>query len=148
MTLNGWLTENIDETLDQLSSELTGQVVFDFEGITATNSFGIRSWMVFMKSVAPGRQISYVKCPNHVVDIINLVPAFLGEAKIDSAFATFTCQKCDFEDNILFQRGQNIPSQTEKVIFKKACRRCGGDLEMDEEYQAFFTWLEEDSKAG
>lgn len=144
VTLNGWLAENIDDTLNQLTTELTPKVVFDFEGITATNSFGIRSWMVFTKNIQEGRQVSYIKCPNHVIDIINLVPAFLGTAKIDSAFATFTCQKCDFEENILFQRGQNIPPQTEKVIFKKACRRCQGDLEMDEEYQAFFNWLGDD----
>lgn len=109
---------------DQLVVELSGQIdedadfskilapnssayIFDFDKIKMMNSCGIREWINFIEKLPTQAQITYRKCPQVVIEQINMVQGFLrAGARIDSFYAPYYCAKKDEVIKILLKTDQ------------------------------------------
>jgi len=132
--LKGTIDE--DTLLDGIL-KLGSPLVFDFSGVTAINSCGVRSWVNFIKSI-PHIPIAYEHCPVVVVRQLNMVPSFNGHAKVESIYAPYICANCDTETQVLIPK-EKFSELAPKLPLKcQSCQKEG--LELDghpKQYTAF-----------
>ncbi len=89
---------NIDEdsnfeTLTKLDVKI---ITFDFDGIKMINSCGVRDWIQFIEKIPADTKIIYKKCPQIVIEQINMVHGFIRKgAKIDSFYAPYYSEDKD-----------------------------------------------------
>ncbi len=124
-----------DTNLDKLM-KINGPLVFNWQEISGINSCGVRTWVNFMKQVAD-RPVYYDSCPPLIVRQMNMVPSFVGHAKVLSVFASYICEACEVEKLVLIANkdfGANI-----KETFP--CQSCGnGEMEFDGQAQQYFAF--------
>ena len=116
-----------------------GEIHLNFSGVTGINSLGIRTWVNFMKELA-GKQVFYEECPPVIVRQMNMIPSFVGHAKVVSVFAPYVCEDCDQEKLVLINE-QSL-SQTEVELPKSfVCESCGkGEMELDGHPKQYFAF--------
>lgn len=131
------LQGQIDE--DTSFEDLTGvesPIVFNFKNLTAISSIGIRSWVNFLKDLA-GKEIYYEECPPLIVRQMNMVPSFIGNAKVLSVFVPYVCEKCEQEKLVLIGEAQLGKNVTESF----PCESCKqGSMEIDGHPQQYFAF--------
>ena len=131
----------IDENTD-LSSFLKykGQkLVFNFKEITSINSCGIRTWVNLMKELGSS-PIEFMECPPLVVRQMNMVPSFLGSAKVVSVYVPYVCDSCEHEDNQLVKI-DDYKSGT-PVAESLTCKNCSSEeMEMDGNVKQYFAFV-------
>lgn len=131
------LSGQIDE--DTSFEELSGvesPVVFNFKNLVGISSIGIRSWVNFLKGLA-GKQVFYEECSPLVVRQMNMVPSFLGNAKVLSVFVPYVCDNCEQEKLVLVaedQMGKKIP----EALPCESCKK--GEMELDGHPQQYFAF--------
>jgi hypothetical protein len=131
------LQGQIDE--DTSFEELVGvesPIVFNFKNLTGISSIGIRSWVNFLKELS-GKDISYEECPPLVVRQMNMVPSFIGSAKVLSVFVPYVCEKCEQEKLVLLNESQFGMKVTEAFPCE-ACKQ--GEMEIDGHPQQYFAF--------
>lgn len=120
----------------------------DLKGVTAINSVGIREWLNWIKPLTEKVQVVLMKCPKPLVFQLNMVEGFLPKnAVVKSFFVPFYCEKCDKEENILFNVGQEV--QLSPGSYKlnydlnamKSCKEAACELEMDATEAKYFQFL-------
>jgi len=119
--------------------KVAGPVVFNFRGVTAINSCGVRSWVNFLKDISD-RQVIYEECPPLIVRQMNMVPSFVGHAKVISVFGAYVCDNCDEEKLVLIKDAQYAKG---KVSIEDAmpCQECNeGEMEFDGHPQQYFAF--------
>ena len=112
------LSGTIDEDVQFPSLNLASvkQITFDLKEVKSINSVGIREWLNWIKPLAEKCQITMKNCPKTLVFQFNMVEGFLPKgSKVSSLYVPFFCEKCDLEENILFQVGQEIQLKDGKV---------------------------------
>jgi len=133
LLLKGIIDE--DTNLDQLLS-LNGPLIFSFQAVTSINSCGVRTWVNFMKQVA-NRPVYYDGCPPLIVRQMNMVPSFVGHAKVLSVFASYICDSCEKEKML------HIPNKSfgKNIQESFPCEACGnGEMEFDGQPQQYFAF--------
>lgn len=119
--------------------KLKGPLVFNMRYVTAINSCGVRNWVNFIKGLSK-MEIFYEDCPPLIVRQLNMVPSFVGHAKVLSVFGAYVCDNCDTEKLMLirqerFQGGVvNIPD----AIDCDSCKK--GEMEFDGHPQQYFAF--------
>lgn len=110
-------------------------LIFNFRGVSAINSCGVRNWVNFIKTIAD-RQVYYVECPPLVVKQMNMIPSFVGHAQVFSVHVPYVCDNCDHEKLILLTSDQfKNAAQTLK------CEKCGQtEMEFDGHPQQYFAF--------
>jgi len=129
VTVSGVIDEHADLTAVE---QVTGKVIeIDFAGVRRINSFGVRLWLNAMKKLqAPGVRIGFRGCPSVVVDQINMVHGFLGDAEVISIMVPRLCEACD--------RTADQPVEVASaraaggVIPEFPCPGCGEPMELDD----------------
>ncbi len=112
--------------------------VFDFEKISLLNSCGIREWITFLDGISEDVKITYMNCPQIIIEQMNMVHGFIKEgAKIESFYAPYYCESCDEECKVLIQTSDlkdlHAPSQK--------CEKCGEEMEFDAIEAQYFNFL-------
>lgn len=99
----------IDEDSDfsKILSTNSSIYIFDFDKIKMMNSCGIREWINFIEKLPKEAQIIYRKCPQVVIEQINMVQGFLRTgARIDSFYAPYYSEQKDEVMKILLKTEQ------------------------------------------
>ncbi|MBY0370282.1 hypothetical protein K2X33_06315 [bacterium] len=137
ITLKGVIDEDTD--FEALKKTGAPALVVNFKGVTSINSCGIRTWVNFVKELQ-STPIQYEECPPLVVRQMNMVPSFVGHAKVSSAFVPYVCDNCETEKLVLvpakdFGNGNpNIPETLK-------CESCGeGEMEIDGNPKQYFAF--------
>ena len=127
-----------DATFDTIL-KVSGGFVLNFSEVTSINSCGIRNWVNFIKTVSD-RQISYEHCPPLIVRQLNMVPSFVGPAKVASVYAAYVCDACEHEKLVLVDASKFGfgNAQVEEVL---KCDSCGkGEMEFDGHPKQYFAF--------
>lgn len=115
------------------------EVTFDFERITLLNSCGIREWISFLGTLAPATRVTYRRCPQIIIEQINMVHGFFRPgAIIESFYAPYYCAECDSETKYLLKSAQ----VRERRPPAMACPKCGAaGMEFDALADQYFHFL-------
>jgi hypothetical protein len=142
----------IDEDMQFPAIVLKGQekIVIDLHSVKAINSVGIREWLNWIRPLAEQLPIELIRCPKAIVFQFNMVEGFLPkQAKVSSFYVPFYCEKCDREDNVLFNVGTEVTVSAGVVAIefdKKAANLCKStagecEAEMDVTESKYFQFL-------
>lgn len=97
-----YIRGNVDEDAEFESlKKIEGTLVVNFKDVKTINSCGIRTWVNFLKEIQ-GRQVIYEECPPIIVRQMNMVPSFLGSAKVTSIYAPYVSEDTDEEKLVLY----------------------------------------------
>lgn len=132
-----YLSGNIDEDarFDELK-KVRGPVIFDFGGVTAINSCGVRNWVNLLKGFKQA-DIAYRRCPPTIVKQLNMVPSFMGRAKVESVFVPYVCHNCDHEQRLLVE----VRATRAGLPPRLRCENCGKEeMEIDGEEQQYLAF--------
>lgn len=109
----------------------------DFSEVTSINSCGIRSWVNFLKEME-SKEVVYVACPPLIVRQMNMVPSFVGKAKVDSVYVPFVCDLCEAEKTLLTTP---IDFKSGKLPGTVKCESCQkGEMEFDGQPKQYFAF--------
>jgi len=111
---------------------------FNFEKVEMINSCGIREWITFLGKLKPSCKVSYLRCPQVIIEQMNMVNGFVKDgAQIESFYAPYYCENCDSEKAILVK--------TKDVSSKKApkvkCEECENEMEFDGLEDQYFNFM-------
>lgn len=136
VTLKGIIDE--DTGFDALK-KAGASLIINFKGVTSINSCGIRTWVNVIKELS-GVEITYEECPPLIVRQMNMVPSFLGHAKVVSAYVPYVCDDCDAETTTLANADQ-FSSGNVTVPESMTCTSCGkGEMEIDGNPKQYFAF--------
>jgi len=126
-----------EDTLFTPIAKVGSPYVLNFKDITSINSCGIRSWVNFLKELGE-TEVFYEECPPVIVRQMNMVPSFVGRAKVLSVYVPYVCDACEKEEMKLVSE-QDFKSGNVQETF--TCPHCQkGEMELDgspEQYFAF-----------
>ncbi len=136
MALKGAINEDAD--LNQIPQTGFLEYYFDFNDVTLINSCGIRDWIGFLDKLGPKVKIVYARCPQIIIEQINMVQGFLRpNATIESFYAPYYCEHHDEEKKILLKvnevKGRKAP--------KKNCPESGEEMEFDAIEEQYFYFI-------
>ena len=141
LTYNGPINEEAEVHLTQIVSQLGTKVRINFKKVSMVNSCGVRGWVNFMRELEQNREIIYEECTSEIVMQINMIPSFKGEADVESVYGAYACEECGHNDEILFEKGKNLPESEDDEIAPVKCSQCGEEMEMEELEDEFFAFV-------
>jgi hypothetical protein len=136
------LKGQIDEDSDfsELLKLKNSEIKFDLRQVTMINSCGIREWINYIDKILGKTKISYLQCPQVIIDQINMVKGFVPSgAAIESFFAPYFCEECDKEQSVLL----NVAEMKGFSAPKQKCAKCSNDMEFDAIEQQYFHFLKQ-----
>ena len=139
---SGPINEEAEVYLSQLLPRIESNVVINLAHVNYINSCGVRGWINFMRELDNGRQIVLQECTPEIIMQINMIPSFKGKAQVGSLYASYFCDACGHEANILFETGKNMPKSPDDELATVSCPSCSSAMEMQELEEDFFAFLE------
>lgn len=132
-----FLRGNVDEDADfEVIKKITGAITINFRDVKSINSCGIRTWVNFLKELS-GRQVVYEECPPIIVRQMNMVPSFLGAAKVLSVYVPYVSDETDEEKLVLFAADKfTAPGFTIPDTITEG----GAEMELDGNPQQYFAF--------
>ena len=127
--------------LSQLLPSIESDVVINLAHVNYINSCGVRGWINFMRELDTGRRIVLEECTPEIVMQINMIPSFKGKAEIRSVYASYFCDACGHETNVLFEKNKNMPTSPETQLPMVICPNCRATMEMQELEEDFFAFM-------
>jgi anti-anti-sigma regulatory factor/DNA-directed RNA polymerase subunit RPC12/RpoP len=141
VSYRGPINEESEVHLNKILQTLGPKVRVNFSQVSMVNSCGVRSWVNFMREAEQGREISYTECTSEIVMQINMIPSFRGRSDIESVYGSYTCENCGHNQNILFEKGRNMPASEDDEVDPPACPKCNEEMEMEELEEEFFAFV-------
>lgn len=138
----GYINEDAEVHLATVPAQLGPKVIFNFKEVAAINSCGVRAWINFLRDVQKDREVIFAECTPEVISQINMIPNFLGSAKIQSVYAEYGCESCGHQEMHLFVEGKDLPTSPDDDFSERACPKCGEEMEMEEIEEEYFAWLD------
>lgn len=131
----------IDEFADlSFFKHLHGPVVLHMAAVRRINSFGVRLWMDFVRSIPSEAQVSYVEVATPLVEQMNMVQGFFGAGHVESFVAPMVCTACGETSARIFTVAE-CTKVNPPALPESRCSACqAGLLELDdieEQYLAF-----------
>jgi hypothetical protein len=126
-----------EDTLFSPITKVGAPYILNFKNITSINSCGIRSWVNFLKELG-AHEVFYEECPPVIVRQMNMVPSFVGKAKVLSVFVPYVCDACEKEHLELLSDKDFKASDLKETFPCPYCQK--GEMELDgspEQYFAF-----------
>jgi hypothetical protein len=124
----GQMDEDMD--LTKLSSISENILRFDFDEVTGINSCGIRDWIAFLEDLPSDQKIIYMRCPQIIIEQMNMVKGFLPEsASIESFYGPFFCESCDNEEKVLLKPSAITNLTAPSGLPCSACQVVGLDFD-------------------
>lgn len=113
------------------------RIIFNLEGVELINSCGIRDWIQFQKTLPSTATIVYQKCPQVIVEQLNIVKGFIREnSLIESFIAPYYNEEKDEEVKVLLTPGQVVDGKAPVIKDED-----GNELEFDEIEAQYFSFL-------
>ena len=143
VSLAGVLNEDWPKELTMLGSQIGDTVTFEFSGLKSINSYGIRNWATFIRSISKGRTVFFQGVPSIMVLQMNVIPDISGGATVKSFYGDFLCEDCGEEVVHKFE----TPLTPEKALADSQglrCKECGEALEMEVDIDSYFGFLAQD----
>ena len=143
LRLKGVIDE--DNPLASAIKKLEGRtVVIDLADVRRINSCGVRDWVNWLGDLdRAGKQVMLVKCSPTIVNQLNLVNNFVGQAMVKSFFAPYYCAGCDREQLELVQvedfAGQARPSAP--PVRGRGCTQTPCQMAFDDIEESYFAFL-------
>ncbi len=140
LTLAGDIDENAE--LSQLFSHLGGKLEIDLAGVERINSCGVREWVHFLRQVDEGTTLRFSRCSPAIVNQLNAVSNFRGDAQIESFLAPYTCERCGADElRLLLPSVHFVPLREPLVAPVFPCEQCGDVMALDELPDRYLTFL-------
>ena len=140
---SGDIDEDAEVSLGDLQGKLSGACTFHLKEVQSVNSCGVRAWINFMREAEKNTtQITFAECPPEIVSQFNMIPNFKGKAIIQSVYASYSCDNCDAQKLVLFERGKNLPDKLDASLPEVNCPSCSETMEMEDLEEEFFAWVE------
>ncbi len=113
-------------------------VVLDLAEVRRINSAGVREWVNFVAELARReRKVTLERCSVAVVQQLNMVVNFRGNADVRSVFVPYCCGACGAERSELLEVvGPGAPDVASSI----ACA-CGGTMEFDDLPETYLSFL-------
>jgi len=132
-------TGQIDEDSDFSSIKALNcsTLTFDFNEITLINSCGVREWINYVESLEHNIEIIYKRCPQIVIEQINMVHGFIRKGtKVESFYAPYYSEDNDDVVKILLNASDIIGG---KAPTKSS--ESGEELEFDAIEAQYFQFM-------
>lgn len=139
---SGPINEDAETHLVSLAKKLGPKCIINFRKVEFVNSCGVRAWVNFMRDLGKSRKVIFEECVPDIVTQINMIPSFRGGAEIKSVYASYACDHCGNHEQVLFEKGRNLPTKSNMEVPKMACRKCSEPMEMEELEDEFFAFAE------
>ena len=126
--LHGIIDEFAD--LPKLAEELAAapSVTIDLGNVQRINSIGVRVWVQLMQKLA-GKSVALVRCAPAIVEQLNTIQNFSGNAQVKSVMLPYSCEPCASA----FQLEAAIQGKTPPEVSDTApCPKCGTEGEFDD----------------
>jgi ABC-type transporter Mla MlaB component len=141
--MSGKINEDSESQLIDMGKHLASKVVINFAGIKMVNSCGVRAWISFIREAQKSREIVFEECTPEIVSQVNMIPNFLGLAKIRSVYAEYGCEHCGHSAWRMFESGKDLPDPSHSISLSDFnCEVCGKKMEMEEIEDEFFGFLQ------
>jgi len=141
--ISGKINEDSESQLIDMGLHLANKVIINFAGIKMVNSCGVRAWISFIREAQKTREIHFEECTPEIVSQVNMIPNFLGTAKIKSVYAEYSCEHCGHSAWRIFERGKDLPESSSSIsVSDFNCEKCGKKMEMEEIEDEFFGFLQ------
>lgn len=140
VNLVGLINEDSELSFKNLLIELQDakKINFNFSQVKSINSLGVRAWVSFLRSVEDGRSIGFVECTPDIIMQINMIPSFLGKAKVSSFYVNYICEVCNKEERTLIETA-SLPAKTIPVAPK--CSNDENPMQTEELEDEYFVFL-------
>lgn len=119
-------------------------VVLDLAEVRRINSAGVREWVNFIKELGARREVRLERCAVAVVQQLNVVRGFCGNATVTSLFVPYLCAACGREHVELFERSATGACEPPETL---PCPECGGTMDFDDLPEAYLAFLSREGSA-
>ena len=127
VTLAGEITEDSD--FRPVLGSAAKRLVINLEGVQRINSTGVREWINFINALGKeSRDVTLDRCSVAIVQQLNMISNFRGQAKVTSIFAPYFCGSCDKDRTRLLDLSQPLPDLDATM----KCPDCGEEMEFDD----------------
>lgn len=139
ITIRGVIDE--DNSMARLSSRITGSLlVLDLAEVERINSCGVRDWVNWLHNVsATGIQIVMIRCSPAIINQVNMVTNFIGDAVIHSFFAPYFNPETEEEKSVLLFT-KDVIGQSPVRAPEVRCEETGYLLEFDDFEESYFAF--------
>lgn len=145
VVLQGDFREHTD--FSRLAERLSGDVELDLAWVRYLNSFGVRHWVNFLRSLDQATiTYHFARASVAFVTQAAMIPEALGRGQVTSFLVPYVCEDCDLEEDRLLQVAALAGNRWPPAIPDFACPRCQGDLIFDDLPERYFAFLEKDPR--
>lgn len=116
----------------------------DLGGIERINSCGVREWVNFFRALPVSLAVELELCSPAIVSQLNSIANFVGEAKILSVQAPYSCPSCGCEQ----QSPVTIEQGKRPQLVAPMCPKCHEEMEFDDLEDAYFAFMQRSGIAG
>lgn len=135
--LIGEIDENSD--FESLLKILSGDVILSLKGVARINSTGVREWLQFIRALdAKGTSMVMDECSVAIVNQLNMIAGFAGNAEVRSVHAPYVCPECEAASERVVSLADDPVNKVEELI---PCPECGGEMEFDDLPDHYFSFL-------
>ncbi|MCD6498193.1 MAG: hypothetical protein J7M25_07860 [Deltaproteobacteria bacterium] len=139
VSLRGEVDENAN--LVKLASDMKGRVTLDLADVRRINSAGVREWVNFVRNLPNVEEMEFVRCSPTIVNQLNMIYNFRGEAVVKTFFAPYLCEHCDVEVDVLLDVDVHFHDRDPKHVPEFRCQHCGNLLEFDDIPERYFAFV-------
>jgi len=141
-SLIGAINEDAEVHLGSLLTNLGKKVIINFGQVSNVNSCGVRAWINFVRDLQKDRKLIFEECTPEIINQINMIPNFRGNAEISSLYGGFSCGSCGNHKNVLFKKGGNLPASISDGLPPVNCDKCNNAMELEELEEEYFAWMD------
>lgn len=140
--LAGVINEDAEIPLKDATQNLEGAttVCFNFKDVKTVNSLGVRAWVTFLRAIdaVPGRQVYFYECIPDIIMQINMIPSFLGKARIASFYVNYVSPATNKTHRVLIDTNGLAP---QAIPSAPNCPDTGTPMETEELEEEYFAFL-------
>ena len=133
--LSGAMNEDAGVQLIRLYGEAAPKARFVFRDVEMVNSNGIRAWVLFLRDFQLDREVQMAECSPVILDQMNMLPSFVGKAKVLSVYVPFECGECGAVTNCLIEAADFEAAKRGERAGK--CKKCGRETRVMDEVDPF-----------
>jgi len=139
VTIRGEVDENAN--LGKLGSSMKGRVILDLADVRRINSAGVREWVNFVRNLPDVEAMEFVRCSPTIVNQLNMIYNFRGQAAVRTFFAPYLCEHCDVEVDVLLDVNVHFVAKDPSLVPEFQCQHCGNPLEFDDIPERYFAFI-------